>query len=75
MNSLINSLLTGNLGYGTIIIILGLFYAVYVMFIVPRLKEVDVLENKVTAKDEELKGKDATISSQMDTINSCIPFT
>lgn len=70
MDSLINSLLTGNLGYGTIIIILGLFYAVYVMFIVPRLKEVDVLENKVTAKDEEIKGKDVTISSQMDTVNS-----
>lgn len=50
---IIEKLLTGNLGYGVIIILAAVFFAVYQIFIVPKLQRVDGLENN----DRDLREK------------------
>lgn len=74
-------LLGGNLGYGTIIIILSLIFFIYKMFIEPKLKETDSLQNQIDTKKDEIKklteDKDkvieqltATVESQQVTISN-----
>lgn len=71
---LLTKLLTGNLGYGVVIIIVGLFIFVYQMFIQPKLKDYDTLENRLRSVEDEYKAKidekDKMIEDGLETIAS-----
>ena len=52
---ILEKILTGNLGYGVIIILAAVFFAVYQIFIVPKLQRVDGLENNLRNLREKHK--------------------
>lgn len=57
MEQILEKILTGNLGYGTIIIIVGILVACYYAIIEPRIKQLEKQKEKDDSEINELKSK------------------
>jgi predicted O-linked N-acetylglucosamine transferase (SPINDLY family) len=67
---ILEKILTGNLGYGSVVLIVMLFVGVYQQFIVPKLDKADLLEEKKNAEILELqqlvKSKDILLEESIE---------